>query len=44
MMPTALTTTIADHPRLLGAVFTVLVFLSTSGAAAACRKSFIVGP
>lgn len=44
MMPKALTTTIADHPRLLAAVFTVLAFLSTSGAAAACRSSYIVGP
>ncbi|MFC3477025.1 DUF7503 family protein [Halobacterium litoreum] len=35
---------LSDHPRMIGALFTMLVFLSTTGAAAASNTSTISGP
>lgn len=35
---------LSDHPRMIGALFTMMVFLSTTGAAAASLSSSYSGP
>lgn len=44
MMQTSARDLLAEHPRLIGALFGLVALLATSGAAAACRRGFIVGP
>ena len=35
---------LSDHPRMIGALFSLMVFLSTTGAAAANHASSTSGP
>jgi hypothetical protein len=35
---------LSDHPRMIGVLFTMMVFLSSTGAAAASNVGVISGP
>jgi hypothetical protein len=39
-----LTEFLSDHPRMIGVLFSIMVFLSTTGAVAADSGSTIPGP
>ena len=44
MSDSKLTQFLTDNPRMIGVLFTMMVFLSTTGAAAASNASTIQGP
>ncbi|WP_269782708.1 DUF7503 family protein [Halobacterium wangiae] len=44
MSDSKLTQFLTDNPRMIGVLFSLMVFLSTTGAAAASNTSSISGP
>jgi len=44
MSDTKFTQFLSDHPRMIGALFSLMVFLSTTGAAIASNTSTTSGP